>query len=319
MNKLFFIILPFTILFLSLSKTTVYADNAYSGCLSTDSGLLYNLKLGSTPLNPCGSSDSPIVGGGDILAVLTTGGLSGGGSSGELTISIADNGVTTSKLANTITSGWYDADENWTYASTTTITVPSDATTKYSIGDKIRLKQGGGYKYFYIVGVAATTLTVTGGSNYSVADAAITDNDYSKASTPMGFPQWFSYSPSWASYGTQPSVGNGALNGRFSIVGRTVNFSLFLRMGSTTTYGTDAYRFSLPISTSSSFLGGVATGRFYDVSASVTQIGYLELLSESDYGELKVYSGGGYGNATNTVPWTWAQSDEIVVNGTYEM
>lgn len=49
------------------------------------------------------------------------------------------------------------------------------------------------------------------------------------------------------------------------------------------------------------------------------QMGYLEVSSGNGFADLKDYSGGFFGNATNTVPWTWAQSDEIVVNGTYEM
>jgi hypothetical protein len=42
-------------------------------------------------------------------------------------------------------------------------------------GDKIKLTQTT-VKYFYIVGVANTLLTVTGGSDYTVANAAITNN-----------------------------------------------------------------------------------------------------------------------------------------------
>jgi hypothetical protein len=88
-------------------------------------------------------------------------------------------------------SGWTSCLETWSYASATTITVPSNATTKYSVGDKIRLKQGGGYKYFYVTGVADTLLTVSGGSDYTVANSVITDNDFSKLSSPVGFPGYF--------------------------------------------------------------------------------------------------------------------------------
>jgi hypothetical protein len=85
-------------------------------------------------------------------------------------------------------SGWAPAIETWAYASATTITVPSGATSRYQKGDKIRLKQGGEYKYFYIVSVSDTTLTITGGSDYTLANAAITDNYYSKAMNPQGWP-----------------------------------------------------------------------------------------------------------------------------------
>ena len=94
-------------------------------------------------------------------------------------------------LANTgLIDGWIPASESWSYASATTITVPSGAGSKYQKGDKIKLTQTT-VKYFYIVGVADTVLTVTGGTDYTVADAAITANFYSKAENPQGFPDWF--------------------------------------------------------------------------------------------------------------------------------
>lgn len=92
-----------------------------------------------------------------------------------------------------LSNGWQDAEETWTYASSTTITVPAGATAKYQKGDKIRLKQGGDWKYFYVIGVADTVLTVTGGSDYTLADVAITDNYYSKAENPQGFPGSFGF------------------------------------------------------------------------------------------------------------------------------
>jgi hypothetical protein len=104
-------------------------------------------------------------------------------------------------------SGWAPAIETWEYASATTITVPSGATSRYQKGDKIRLKQGGGYKYFYIVSVADKLLTVTGGSDYTVANEAITDNYYSKAENPQGFPDWFNWTPTLAGAGSMTFTG----------------------------------------------------------------------------------------------------------------
>ena len=40
--------------------------------------------------------------------------------------------------------GWINANEAWTYASPSTITVASGAASRYAIGDSIRWKQGGG-------------------------------------------------------------------------------------------------------------------------------------------------------------------------------
>lgn len=117
--------------------------------------------------------------------------------------------------------GWISVTDSWAYASATTITVPSDATAKYSVGDKIKFTQTS-TKYFYIVAVSATTLTVTGGADYTVANAAISGIYYSKAATPLGFPQWFNYTVTWTGFSSNPSGGNT----KFCINGRMVTVSL---------------------------------------------------------------------------------------------
>lgn len=104
--------------------------------------------------------------------------------------------TTTAGIASTGTNtfaglmdAWIGANESWTYASSTTITVPTDATTKYDIGDYIKLTQSATVKYFVVTGVTSTVLTVSGLSGATVANSAITANYYSKARMPHGFPK----------------------------------------------------------------------------------------------------------------------------------
>lgn len=90
-------------------------------------------------------------------------------------------------------TGWNPADESWSYASadapTYVITVPTDATTKYSPGMRIQLTQPtDGVKYFIVTAVAATTLTVYGGTDYDLDNEAITSPNYSIQKAPFGFP-----------------------------------------------------------------------------------------------------------------------------------
>jgi len=116
--------------------------------------------------------------------------------------------------ATDVNFGWLNVTDTWAYASATTITVPSGAASLYQKGDKLRLKQGGGYKYYYIVGVADTVLTVTGGSDFTVANSAITDIAISRASNPFGFPHWFNWTPTFTGFSTNPTGVH-----RFSVIG----------------------------------------------------------------------------------------------------
>lgn len=89
-------------------------------------------------------------------------------------------------------NGWTAATGTWTYASATTITVPAGAAALYKKGDKIWLTQTTS-KYFVVTTVADTLLTVTGGSDYTVANAAITAPYYSHETSPIGFPDYFAF------------------------------------------------------------------------------------------------------------------------------
>jgi len=91
--------------------------------------------------------------------------------------------------------GWAAAGETWVYASaddpTFTFTVAGvDLTTKYSAGMKIKLTQTT-VKYFIITRVTFstnTTITVYGGADYDLANAAITLPFYSTSRSPALFP-----------------------------------------------------------------------------------------------------------------------------------
>lgn len=110
-------------------------------------------------------------------------------------------------LCNLNTDGWVPACEEWTVTGTNILTVPSDATLKYSIGDKIRLTQTATTKYFYVIDVAPTALTLTGGDDYSVSVIfPITDFFFSKAVTPVGFPQHFYYLPTFTGFSVDPAT-----------------------------------------------------------------------------------------------------------------
>ena len=90
--------------------------------------------------------------------------------------------------------GWIASGETWSYSAwnstlkQATITVQTDATTKYSTDMLVRFAQStGGTKYGRIVTVAATTLTVWM-PGYTFNNEAITSPVYSVQATPYGVP-----------------------------------------------------------------------------------------------------------------------------------
>ena len=105
------------------------------------------------------------------------------------------NKTLSSPLFTGTIDGWISAGETWTYASaddpTYTFTISGDKTSKYSVGMKIKLTQGT-VKYFIITAVSYsspnTTITVYGGTDYDLANSAISANAYSMMRTPAGFP-----------------------------------------------------------------------------------------------------------------------------------
>lgn len=87
--------------------------------------------------------------------------------------------------------GWQSVSDAWSYAGadapTFTITVPSGAASIYAVGQRIKLTQTT-VKYFIITAVADTVLTVYGGTDYTLANAAISAISYSLMKAPLGFP-----------------------------------------------------------------------------------------------------------------------------------
>lgn len=249
-----------------------------------------------------------------LIAVVT---VSNGASS------ISNSNISDRRIRSDRTDdGWHYANEDWAYASATTITVPTGATTRYSVGDKISFYQSGSLKYFYITAVASTVLTVAGGSDYTVANATITQPRHSTDATPFGFPQWFNYTPAWLSDSGSPTIGNGTLTGKFTLHGKLCTFRIKFVAGSTTTFGVSSWKFGFPI-----------TAFDITVNRGFSLAGYAEDNAVSGYAinhgvmnttnlmYLRYQTGTGGASSTVgvTAPFTWANTDFFDVSGYYEI
>lgn len=93
--------------------------------------------------------------------------------------------------------GWLPAGYTWVYASadspTFTFTIAGvDLTAVYTVGTRLKLTQStGGTKYFIVTAVAFstdTTVTIYGGTDYTLNNEAISSPFFSREKAPVGMP-----------------------------------------------------------------------------------------------------------------------------------
>lgn len=88
----------------------------------------------------------------------------------------------------------------FSYSNASTINISGfDARNIFAIGDRLELTQNSITKYFYIYGVANSSLSISGGDDYTYTNNTITKIRYSKNVNPQGFPESFAYQPTWSS------------------------------------------------------------------------------------------------------------------------
>lgn len=89
---------------------------------------------------------------------------------------------------------WYEFSEELVYFSATEVRTTNpdvDLRKTFVVGDPFRYKQGGDYKYGYITRVDANRMRVRAGSDFTVANATITDVARGLKNNPSGFPFFF--------------------------------------------------------------------------------------------------------------------------------
>ena len=135
--------------------------------------------------------------------------------------------------------------------------------------------------------------------------------------------KWQSYTVSWTAATTNPAIGNGTLTGRYVVIGKLCTYVLGMIMGSTTTYGSGNWAFSLPINAANNaginFYGfahlrdtGVATyERIVQIQPN-DSVSKINLFFDPTQGS-NLY------NISATVPFTWGEKDVLGIQITYEI
>lgn len=229
------------------------------------------------------------------------------------------NPITPAGIGATPNDGWVADSNTWTRTGNYTFTVSGDVTTTYRKGSKVRYKDGSTYEYGVIYSsshaAGTTTVTLITNSNYAMAAATITDTYLSYIENPEGFPDWFSYTVSWTATTTNPVIGDGTLYGKWKASGKSILAKVRIIMGSTTTYGTGNYNFSIPcnsVDQSSSVAVETASGNVLD-SDTLTRYACNAFVRTSEMRGLYQTSILG-----PTAPITFAQSDVINLSVEYE-
>jgi hypothetical protein len=131
---------------------------------------------------------------------------------------------------------------------------------------------------------------------------------------------WIPYTPSWTAASVNPSIGNGSLEGWYKIVGKTCFVRGNIVIGSTTTFGSGEWYVSMPF-TASHADAILMTANLLDNGTAW----YNAVLNGARAGfnyKAPIQYQGGAGTALDvnaTQPYTWANSDRFLWNGSYEI
>lgn len=125
-------------------------------------------------------------------------------------------------------SDWYEVSYEATATAAGVITFSDTSfvpNNMFNVGDKIRLKQGGAYKYFYVIKTSATSIKVFAGVDYSTTAAAVTNLALSRISNPVGHPGYFLFA-STLQCESPMTVTQGTLETAFFLQGNICFFRL---------------------------------------------------------------------------------------------
>lgn len=153
----------------------------------------------------------------------------------------------------------------------------------------------------------------------SIVNADISSSAAISVSKLSGAYTDYSGSFAWTSNGTAPALGNSTVIAKYLQIGKLVHYFFVLTFGSTATFGTGSYRFSLPVACASTSNRPLGHAEMSDNSSGNYGIATVAPITTTSTVQL-VYAGTYLGAATvtaQTAPWTWAQSDLISANLVY--
>lgn len=202
-------------------------------------------------------------------------------------------------VVNPISSlgNWAEFPEPIEYTNANTINVINtnvDLTKFFAVGDLLRLKQGGNFKYFYVYEVNANDIKISAGSSYTLVNTTITDVGIGIKNPATGFPGVFEFTPNLAEFGGGGSLTNiSYLQNEFSVIGVNVEIKFTVQFDVVGSGVITDLQFDLPIPAYNyGSSGAIITGTGLGLGNSFTPLplyGYLSSGGDFSKMELSIF------------------------------
>ena len=242
---------------------------------------------------------------GDITGITATSPLTGGGTSGAVTVGI--------QASSTTHSGAVQLTDSTSSTSTTTAATPNSVKSAYDLANGAVSKSIVDAKGDLIAATAADTVSrLAVGTNGQVLTADSAEATGMKwATAASGAFTFAAYTPTY----TNLTVGNGTVTARYGQSGKFVFVDYKLVFGSTTSL-TSAITFSLPVTA----LATVDQGSAYILDAATAEfISQVRLESTTTVKVIATQNASNIATQINsTFPMTWTTNDEIRFTLVYE-
>jgi hypothetical protein len=124
---------------------------------------------------------------------------------------------------------------------------------------------------------------------------------------------WTTYTPTWTAVSVNPAINNGTLTGRYLVMGKTCFVRIQMTAGSTTTFGTGVWSFTLPFTTRSSDTPQIISA----LSLAATTYYAGAALAVTNTNTVTPFGTGTTGY-TSAVPATWTSGNFVIIEGVYE-